>query len=60
MLFMLASCKRDIEGIHRLKDITLICPKCHLRVMIDTQQPDINYCTCNGGKFSATSNQDRT
>lgn len=54
----LNSCKRDIEEIHRLKDITLICPKCHLRVVIDTQQPNINYCTCNGGKFSATSNED--
>ncbi|CAL7938329.1 unnamed protein product [Xylocopa violacea] len=54
----LNSYKQEIEGINRLKDSTVICDKCHQRIMIDTRQPGINYCTCYGDKFSATSNQD--
>ncbi|XP_033308228.1 stAR-related lipid transfer protein 7, mitochondrial-like isoform X1 [Bombus bifarius] len=54
----LNSCRQDIEKIHKLRDITVICPKCHLRIMIDAQQPGIKYCTCYGNKFNATSNQD--
>ncbi|XP_026674153.1 stAR-related lipid transfer protein 7, mitochondrial-like isoform X2 [Ceratina calcarata] len=54
----LNSCKQDIEGIHRLKESTLICPKCHQRIVIDTRQPGVDYCKCYGDKFSATANQD--
>ncbi|KOC59167.1 StAR-related lipid transfer protein 7, mitochondrial [Habropoda laboriosa] len=54
----LNSCKQEIEGIHKLKDSTVICAKCHLRIVIDAQQPGVKYCTCYGDKFNATSNED--
>ncbi|XP_054010029.1 stAR-related lipid transfer protein 7, mitochondrial-like isoform X2 [Hylaeus anthracinus] len=50
--------KKEIEGIHRLRDSTVICAKCHLRIVIDTKQPDVKYCTCRGNKYNATSNRD--
>ncbi|XP_076241619.1 stAR-related lipid transfer protein 7, mitochondrial isoform X2 [Calliopsis andreniformis] len=50
--------KQEIEGIYKLRDATVICPKCHQRIMIDSQQPGINYCKCDGGKSNATSNKD--
>nr|XP_012146914.1 PREDICTED: stAR-related lipid transfer protein 7, mitochondrial-like isoform X1 [Megachile rotundata] len=53
----LGSYKQEIEGIHRLKDSTVICAKCHQRIVIDVQQPGIKYCTCYGSKFKATVNE---
>ncbi|XP_076758579.1 stAR-related lipid transfer protein 7, mitochondrial isoform X2 [Xylocopa sonorina] len=53
----LNSYKQEIEGIYRLKASTVICEKCHQRIVIDTRQPGINYCTCHGDKFSASSNE---
>jgi len=26
----------------------VVCTKCHLRIVIDTRQPDIKYCKCSG------------
>lgn len=53
------SYKKEIEGIYKLRDSTVVCPKCQQRIVIDIKQPGINYCTCNGNKFNATSNKDR-
>ncbi|XP_003692055.1 stAR-related lipid transfer protein 7, mitochondrial-like isoform X2 [Apis florea] len=55
----LNSCTQEIEGIYKLKDTTVICQKCNQRILIDNPQPGINYCTCYGEKFSATSNVDQ-
>ncbi|XP_070170562.1 stAR-related lipid transfer protein 7, mitochondrial isoform X4 [Polyergus mexicanus] len=49
---------REIEGIHRLRDSTVVCAKCHLRIVIDIVQPNVKYCKCNGVQSSVASNQD--
>ncbi|XP_033324643.2 stAR-related lipid transfer protein 7, mitochondrial [Megalopta genalis] len=56
----ISSYKQEIEGIYKLRDTTVVCPNCHLRIIIDVQQPGIKYCTCqdNKTKYSATDNQD--
>ncbi|XP_076651276.1 stAR-related lipid transfer protein 7, mitochondrial [Halictus rubicundus] len=56
----LNSYKQEIEGIYKLRDTTVVCPKCHLRIVIDVQQPGVKYCVCqdNKNKSDATSNQD--
>lgn len=56
----LNSYKQEIEGIYKLRDTTVVCPNCHLRIVIDVQQPGVKYCTCqdNKNKSDATSNQD--
>lgn len=54
------SYKKEIEGIYRLRESTVVCAKCHLRIVIDVQQPGVKYCTCHDNKCKATSNQDRT
>ncbi|XP_025990928.1 stAR-related lipid transfer protein 7, mitochondrial isoform X2 [Solenopsis invicta] len=46
---------REIEGIYRLRDSTVVCTKCHLRIIIDTVQPDVKYCKCV--QSSADSNE---
>ncbi|XP_011347110.1 stAR-related lipid transfer protein 7, mitochondrial isoform X2 [Ooceraea biroi] len=48
----------EIEGIYKLRDSTVVCAKCHLRIVIDIVQPDIKYCKCNGVQPSAASNQE--
>ncbi|XP_031842753.1 stAR-related lipid transfer protein 7, mitochondrial [Nomia melanderi] len=53
----LNSYKQEIEGIYKLRDSTVVCPSCQLRIVIDVQQPGIKYCTCRD-KISASSNQD--
>ncbi|XP_076164774.1 stAR-related lipid transfer protein 7, mitochondrial isoform X2 [Ptiloglossa arizonensis] len=50
--------KKEIEGIYRLRESTVVCAKCHLRIVIDVQQPGVKYCTCHDNKCKATSNQD--
>ncbi|XP_012223145.1 stAR-related lipid transfer protein 7, mitochondrial-like [Linepithema humile] len=47
----------EIEGIYRLRDSTVICAKCHLRIVIDVVQPDVKYCKCSCQSF-ASSNDD--
>lgn len=54
----LESYKEEIEGIHRLKESTVVCAKCHLRTIIDVTQPGINYCKCYGATPVTTSNED--
>ncbi|XP_017765032.1 PREDICTED: stAR-related lipid transfer protein 7, mitochondrial-like isoform X2 [Eufriesea mexicana] len=54
----LKSYKQEIKVIDKLKESTVMCAKCHQRIIIDTQQPGINYCTCYSDKFNATVNQD--
>ncbi|KAL0130208.1 hypothetical protein PUN28_002059 [Cardiocondyla obscurior] len=49
---------REIEGIYKLRDSTVVCSKCHLRIVIDTVQPDVKYCKCNGVQPCDTSNKD--
>ncbi|XP_011645417.1 stAR-related lipid transfer protein 7, mitochondrial-like isoform X1 [Pogonomyrmex barbatus] len=51
---------QEIEGIYRLRDSTVVCAKCHLRIIIDTVQPDIKYCKCNEVQPSAVSNEDHS
>ncbi|XP_012522289.1 stAR-related lipid transfer protein 7, mitochondrial isoform X3 [Monomorium pharaonis] len=46
----------EIEGIYRLRDSTVVCAKCHLRIIIDTIQPDVKYCKC--GVQPSASNED--
>jgi len=60
ILFDSSRCRynREIEGIYRLRDSTVVCAKCHLRIVIDTVQPDVKYCKCNGVQPSAASNED--
>ncbi|XP_076678435.1 stAR-related lipid transfer protein 7, mitochondrial isoform X2 [Andrena cerasifolii] len=54
----LNSYKQEMEGIYKLRHSTVICPKCHQRIVVDIHQPGVKYCECYGTKFSATSNQD--
>lgn len=56
----LNSYKQEIEEMYKLRDTTLVCPNCHLRIVIDVQQPGIEYCSCQGDKnrLDATTDQD--
>ncbi|XP_050449070.1 stAR-related lipid transfer protein 7, mitochondrial-like isoform X2 [Cataglyphis hispanica] len=49
--------KCEIEGIHTLRDSTVVCTKCHLRIVIDIVQPNVKYCKC-GVQSSLTSSED--
>ncbi|CAL1674249.1 unnamed protein product [Lasius platythorax] len=49
---------REIDGIYRLRDSTVVCAKCHLRIVIDVVQPNVKYCECNRVQSSVASNQD--
>lgn len=51
------SYKEEIEGIHRLRECTVVCAKCHLRMIIDVTQPGIKYCKCYGATPTAASNE---
>ncbi|XP_032687899.1 stAR-related lipid transfer protein 7, mitochondrial-like isoform X2 [Odontomachus brunneus] len=46
----------EIERIHRLRDCTVVCAKCHLRIIVDVIQANVKYCKCNGVQ-STTSSQ---
>ncbi|XP_072759495.1 stAR-related lipid transfer protein 7, mitochondrial [Anoplolepis gracilipes] len=48
----------EIEGIYKLRDSTVVCAKCHLRIVIDVVQPNVKYCKCNGVQSSVSCNQD--
>lgn len=48
----------EIEGIYRLRDSTVVCAKCHLRIIIDTVQRDVKYCKCSKAQCSAASTED--
>lgn len=54
------SYSRELEGIYKLRDSTVVCTKCHLRIVIDnaSKQPGIEYCQCHGAKTTATLNKD--
>ncbi|KZC10567.1 PREDICTED: stAR-related lipid transfer protein 7, mitochondrial-like [Dufourea novaeangliae] len=54
----LNSYKQEIEGIYKLKDTTVVCSHCGLRIVIDVQQPGVKYCMCRDNKCNASSNQD--
>lgn len=53
------SYSQELKGIYKLRDDTVVCKKCHLRICIDnaSKQPGIEYCICEGSKFTATSNK---
>lgn len=38
----------EIEWIQRLQECTVMCAKCHLRIVIDVRQPNVKYCKCAG------------
>lgn len=40
----------EIEVIHMLRDSSVVCEKCHLRLVIDQKRNDVKYCTCHGSK----------
>ncbi|XP_058797761.1 stAR-related lipid transfer protein 7, mitochondrial-like [Phymastichus coffea] len=40
------SYSREIESIHKLRNLTVLCPKCNLRLVVDINQPSIQYCQC--------------
>lgn len=48
---------KEIDYVHRLEEVTLFCPVCHLRRMIDRRREGISYCNCrqSGGKVELTS-----
>ncbi|XP_043265609.1 stAR-related lipid transfer protein 7, mitochondrial-like isoform X2 [Colletes gigas] len=46
------------DELNGLRDSTVVCAKCQLRIVIDVRQSGIKYCTCTDNKFNATSNQD--
>ncbi|KAF7412236.1 hypothetical protein HZH66_001132 [Vespula vulgaris] len=48
------SYRQEIESIYKLRDSTVICSKCHLRIVIDngSKQPGIEYCKCDGVKIN--------
>lgn len=46
----------EMEKIQRLRDCTVVCAKCHLRIVIDVIQSNVKYCKCNGVQ-PITSNQ---
>lgn len=54
----LNSYKQEMDGIHRLKESTVVCAKCHLRIIIDSPRPGIKYCTCHDTRPTATTYQD--
>lgn len=62
ILFETLHCRynREIDGIYRLRDSTVVCAKCHLRIIVDTIQPNVKYCKCGkcGVLPSAASNED--
>ncbi|XP_020287537.1 stAR-related lipid transfer protein 7, mitochondrial-like isoform X2 [Pseudomyrmex gracilis] len=47
----------EIEGIYKLRNSTVVCAKCHLRIVIDVVQPDVKYCKCSGAQ-STCANHD--
>ncbi|XP_011154538.1 stAR-related lipid transfer protein 7, mitochondrial isoform X2 [Harpegnathos saltator] len=44
----------EIEGIQRLRDCTVVCAKCHLRIIIDVIQSNVKYCKCTGAQCTAS------
>lgn len=48
----------EIEGIYKLRDSTVVCAKCHLRIVIDVVQPDVKYCKCSCQSSALSNNQD--
>ncbi|XP_043286679.1 stAR-related lipid transfer protein 7, mitochondrial-like [Venturia canescens] len=46
----LHSYSKEIEGIYKLRDATVVCEKCHLRLVVDTAQAGVKYCTCHSAK----------
>ncbi|XP_074116093.1 stAR-related lipid transfer protein 7, mitochondrial isoform X1 [Cotesia typhae] len=40
----------EIKTIHKLRNTTVVCENCHLRLIIDKKQPNVTYCTCNKSK----------
>ncbi|KAK2579200.1 hypothetical protein KPH14_002720 [Odynerus spinipes] len=54
------SYSQELEGIYKLRDSTVVCTKCRLRIIIDSssKQPGIEYCQCHGAKTTATLNKD--
>lgn len=44
---MYFSYSHEIDEIYRLRDMTVVCAKCKLRLVIDVTQPGIKYCKCH-------------
>ncbi|KAJ8674111.1 hypothetical protein QAD02_005373 [Eretmocerus hayati] len=44
---------QEIEKIYKLRELTVVCPECHLRLVIDVTQPGIQYCQCHKIKFAS-------
>lgn len=52
------SYNQEIEQIYKLKDSTVVCGKCRLRIIVDSERPGVKYCRCQGLKPMATANRD--
>ncbi|XP_046813414.1 stAR-related lipid transfer protein 7, mitochondrial-like isoform X1 [Vespa crabro] len=54
------SYSQEIEDIYKLRDCTVICTNCHLRIIIDnaSKQPGIEYCKCDGVKTNTNKDPD--
>lgn len=46
MLLYFLSYSQEIEAIHKLRDATVVCTVCQLRLIIDNTHPNVEYCTC--------------
>ncbi|XP_012252654.2 stAR-related lipid transfer protein 7, mitochondrial [Athalia rosae] len=50
----------ELAEIYRLKEKTVTCANCHLRLVIDVTQQGVKYCTCHGVKPALASTQNGT
>ena len=41
---------QEIQDIRKLRDSTVVCSTCKLRLVIDTKQPGVEYCQCHKAK----------
>ncbi|XP_057332703.1 stAR-related lipid transfer protein 7, mitochondrial [Microplitis mediator] len=48
----------EIKVIHKLRNTTVVCENCNLRLIIDKKQPNVSYCTCNNSKSSINKSDD--
>ncbi|KAK0080945.1 hypothetical protein PV325_013069 [Microctonus aethiopoides] len=49
---------QEIEAIHKLRDATVVCTVCQLRLIIDNPHPNVEYCTCINKPKCAIVNSD--
>ncbi|XP_046487184.1 stAR-related lipid transfer protein 7, mitochondrial isoform X1 [Neodiprion pinetum] len=48
---------KELTDIYQLRENTVTCAKCHLRLVIDVTQSGVKYCQCHGAKPALASVQ---